>query len=77
MPSTSTRESPSYQMVQRERAYYDTPSAYLFCSSSLASSSTSSGLSCGEGDESDVDEEVAVVCKDVGVATWLAIGLTV
>lgn len=26
------------------------------------------------GEESDVEEEVvAVVCKDVGVATWLAI----
>lgn len=53
---------------------------HLFCSSSLASSSTSSGLSCGgedgerAGEDSDVvDEEVAVVCRDVGVATWLAI----
>lgn len=53
--------------------------AYLFCSSSLASSSTSSGLSCtGEdgdraGEDRDVEEDVAVVCRDVGVATWLAI----
>lgn len=53
--------------------------AYLFCSSSLASSSTSSGLSCagedGEraGEDRDVEEEAAVVCRDVGVATWLAI----
>lgn len=52
---------------------------YLFCSSSLASSSTSSGLSCagedGEraGEDRDVEEEVVVVCRDVGVATWLAI----
>lgn len=57
--------------------------AYLFCSSSLASSSTSSGLSwAGEdgerpGEDKEVEEEVAVVCKDVGVATWLAIWLTV
>lgn len=53
--------------------------AYLFCSSSLASSSTSSGLSCtGEdgdkaGEDRDVEEDVVVVCRDVGVATWLAI----
>lgn len=57
--------------------------AYLFCSSSLASSSTSSGLSWAgvdgdrAGEESDVEEEVAVVCRDVGAATWLAIWLTV
>lgn len=57
--------------------------AYLFCSSSLASSSTSSGLSWAgvdgdtAGEERDAEEEVAVVCKDVGVATWLAIWLTV
>lgn len=25
------------------------------------------------GEESDVEEEVAVVCSDVGAATWLAI----
>ena len=57
---------------------------HLFCSSSLASSSTSSGLRCagedGEraGEERDVEEEVVVVvCRDVGVATWLAIWLTV
>jgi len=51
--------------------------AHLFCCSSLASSSTSSGLSCGgedgetAGEDRDVEEEV--VCSDVGVATWLDI----
>ncbi|TNN72868.1 hypothetical protein EYF80_016979 [Liparis tanakae] len=47
----------------------------------LASSCSSSGLSCGgedgetAGEDSDVEEEVAVVvvCSDVGVATWLDI----
>ena len=55
---------------------------YLFCSSSLARSSKSSGLNCdgedGEraGVDSVVDEDV--VCKEAdGLATWLAIWLTV
>lgn len=53
-----------------------------FCSSSLARSSKSSGLNCdgedGEraGVDSVVDEDV--VCKEAdGLATWLAIWLTV
>lgn len=56
---------------------------HLFCSSSLASSSTSSGLSWAgvdgdrAGEEGEVVEEVAGVCRDVGVATWLAIWPTV
>lgn len=62
----------------------DNPSnlTYLFCSSSLARSSKSSGLNCdgedGEraGVDSVVDEDV--VCKEAdGLATWLAIWLTV
>lgn len=58
---------------------------HLFCSSSLASSSTSSGLSwAGEGVEGERPGEIkeavdepAVVCSEEGVATWLAIWLTV
>lgn len=51
---------------------------YRFCSSSLARSTTSSGLSSlGEqgvrGGEDRVVEEEAVVCREEGVATWLAI----
>lgn len=57
-------------------------SIHLFCSSSLASNSKSSGLSCvGEdGDNAGVDRVVEedVVCKEAdGLATWLAIWLTV
>lgn len=72
-----------YQIFQTHRRSFRAGRAYLFCSSSLASSSTSSGLSWAgvdgdrAGEESDVEEEVAVVCRDVGAATWLAIWLTV
>lgn len=45
----------------------------LFCSSSLANSSTSSGLSwdgeAEEGEDSEVVDEAAVVCSEEGVAT--------
>lgn len=55
--------------------------SYLFCSSSLASSSTSSGLSwdgeAEEGEDSEAVDEATVVCSEEGVATWLAIWLTV
>lgn len=55
---------------------------YLFCSSSLARSSKSSGLNCeGEdGERAGVDSVVDddVVCNEAdGLATWLAIWLTV
>lgn len=54
---------------------------YLFCSSSLASSSTSSGLSwvgeAEDGEDSEAVDEAAAVCSEEGVATWLAIWLTV
>lgn len=55
---------------------------HLFCSSSLARSSKSSGLNCeGEvGERAGVDSVVEedVVCNEAdGLATWLAIWLTV
>lgn len=75
-----TRDEPLFRLEPfMERSDLLSVSSSLFCSSSLASSSTSSGLSCagedGErpGEDKEVEEEVAVVCKDVGVATWLAI----
>lgn len=55
---------------------------HLFCSSSLARSSKSSGLNCDgeDGERPGVDRVVDedVVCNEVdGLATWLAIWLTV
>lgn len=55
--------------------------SYLFCSSSLARSSTSSGLSWVEdgvdgerpGEVSETVDDPTTVCSEDGVATWLAI----
>lgn len=56
-------------------------SFYLFCSSSLANSSNSSGLSwvgeAEEGDDREAVDDATSVCSEEGVATWLAIWLTV
>lgn len=56
-------------------------SSYLFCSSSLASSSTSSGLSWVEdgvegespGEDREMVDDPTAVCSEDGAATWLAI----